>query len=113
MAREVTCISCGRIEYRDTNRGQALFCCDCWLVHNTEALRAISKVSDAVQRGQIQKATAFACVDCGAPAKHYDHRDYTEPLVVEPVCVPCNIKRGPARDSQMRAVLPVSFKQAA
>jgi hypothetical protein len=26
----------------------------------------------------------------------YDHRDYNQPLQVEPVCSPCNISRGPA-----------------
>lgn len=36
------------------------------------------------------------CVDCGAPAQGYDHRDYMRPLVVEPVCRKCNRRRGPA-----------------
>lgn len=39
---------------------------------------------------------SIACVDCGAPAKHYDHRDYSRPLDVEPCCHSCNLRRGPA-----------------
>lgn len=38
---------------------------------------------------------SIACIDCGAAAQHYDHRDYSRPLNVEPVCVSCNCKRGP------------------
>lgn len=37
------------------------------------------------------------CSDCGSEiATVYDHRDYFEPLIVEPVCGSCNVKRGPA-----------------
>jgi len=39
---------------------------------------------------------SIACVDCGKPATVYEHRDYTKPLDVEPVCSSCNRKRGPA-----------------
>lgn len=36
------------------------------------------------------------CVDCSGAAVEYDHRDYRQPLAVEPVCRSCNLKRGPA-----------------
>lgn len=36
------------------------------------------------------------CVDCGDPATGYDHRDYRKPLEVDPVCNPCNRRRGVA-----------------
>lgn len=40
---------------------------------------------------------SIICVDCKrAPAKVYDHRDYSKPLEVEPVCHWCNSRRGPA-----------------
>jgi hypothetical protein len=42
------------------------------------------------------------CVDCGAAAGCYDHRDYSQPLLVEPVCLGCNSKRG-------RGVMPPSL----
>lgn len=34
----------------------------------------------------------------------YDHRDYTKPLSVEPVCRSCNKLRGPAIGSLPRVV---------
>lgn len=34
------------------------------------------------------------CVDCGAIATVYEHRDYGRPLDVEPVCRACNGRRG-------------------
>jgi hypothetical protein len=58
---------------------------------------AHSAVRRAVKRGELQPATVFACVDCGKPAQCYDHRDYSKPLDVEPVCTSCNLKRGPAK----------------
>lgn len=36
------------------------------------------------------------CTDCGKPADRYDHRNYAEPLNVDPVCAGCNALRGPA-----------------
>jgi hypothetical protein len=43
----------------------------------------------------LQPAATKKCVDCGNPAECYDHRDYTRPLKVEPVCKACNNRRGP------------------
>lgn len=51
----------------------------------------------AIKRGRVKPITPDTqCVDCGKPAKHYDHRDYNKPYEVEPVCVSCNIRRGRA-----------------
>ena len=53
-------------------------------------------VHNAIKRGVIPPAKACVCVDCGKPARHYDHRDYNKPLEVEPVCISCNMMRGAA-----------------
>ena len=55
-------------------------------------------VSRTVKSGKLPdlKATEVFCVDCGERATQYDHRDYGEPLKVEPVCRSCNAKRGKA-----------------
>lgn len=58
---------------------------------------AIGAVSKAKLSGQIRPASAHNCVDCGASAAHYDHRDYGRPLDVEPVCHSCNMRRGAAK----------------
>lgn len=41
-------------------------------------------------------ANTYRCVDCGSWASGWEHRDYSEPLKVEPTCSRCNFKRGPA-----------------
>lgn len=43
------------------------------------------------------KSRQYACVDCGGVAIEYDHRDYSRPLEVDPVCHVCNIARGAAK----------------
>ena len=54
-------------------------------------------VQAAVKSGAIPKAKGLTCVDCGREAHVYDHRDYAKPLDVQPVCVSCNLVRGPAK----------------
>jgi hypothetical protein len=53
-------------------------------------------VARAIKRGELKHASELTCVDCGRPASQYDHRDYTKPLQVDPVCRSCNVMRGPA-----------------
>lgn len=68
----------------------------CHRAGNIFLARAIAAMNKARQRGEVPPIKGQLCVDCGAPAKHYDHRDYLRPLDVEPVCVRCNLRRGPA-----------------
>lgn len=51
-----------------------------------------------IRCGAVKPASSHVCVDCGAAACDYDHRDYLKPLDVVPVCRPCNQKRVPAVD---------------
>lgn len=55
---------------------------------------AASAVAKAVKQGDLPPATTVACTDCGKPAFCYDHRDYLQPLLVEPVCKRCDCLRG-------------------
>lgn len=57
--------------------------------------RAITTVAAAVKRGLLPEAETCKCLDCGAQAEQYDHRNYYHPLAVDPVCRRCNLKRGP------------------
>lgn len=62
------------------------------------ALAATRIVHKAIKTGNLPKLDgSIFCVDCGAPARNYDHRDYSKPLEVEPVCHSCNLLRGPAK----------------
>jgi hypothetical protein len=54
-------------------------------------------VSTAIRYGLLPRLDgSIACVDCAAPAQEYDHRDYSKPLEVVPVCKSCNRRRGTA-----------------
>lgn len=59
--------------------------------------KAHQYTSRAIRDGYLPKPSTLICLDCGAPAQVYDHRDYNKPLDVEPVCHACNVKRGPAK----------------
>ena len=104
----ISCLSCARQELRHP---LTKFCHECNAQRFVERARAIRLVYEAVARGDMEAATAFQCVDCGMPARDYEHRDYTKPLDVEPVCPACNYRRGPALDSQMRG-LPYESAQS-
>lgn len=56
---------------------------------------ARAMVAAAIKLRMLQHPENQYCVDCGAQATEYDHRDYNKPLDVDPVCHGCNIKRGP------------------
>jgi hypothetical protein len=72
--------------------------------HNNGRKAAKQKVAMAVKRGDLKPAKAYACTDCGAPATEYDHRDYSKPLNVQPVCSRCNKLRGPGKWVQYEPV---------
>lgn len=58
------------------------------------AASAHSKVNRAKKLGLLPWLDgSIACVDCGGIATDYEHRDYFNPLDVEPVCHRCNLKR--------------------
>lgn len=54
-------------------------------------------VADAIKRGALPSANTQKCTDCGATAECYDHRDYSRPEFVQPVCHSCDTKRGPGK----------------
>lgn len=87
------CRSCGKFEL--AKGGNSGFkCSECRVFGGRHAASAL--VSKAIREGQLKRPAEFACVDCGARAWEYDHRDYNKPLAVEPVCRKCNLNRGPA-----------------
>lgn len=89
------CHECGAMFRGNTRQ---IRCNGCRYDYDAKRLAATRAVRAAVQRGDLPslKTGLVACVDCGARAEHYDHRDYNKPLLVEPVCRICNFQRGPA-----------------
>ena len=60
------------------------------------AVKAHRIVAREIEGGRLARPDTFTCADCGRyEACCYDHRDYTKPLDVIPVCGGCNKLRGP------------------
>ena len=88
-----SCVLCG---VKLDRNALAIYCWDCdakLLADKTKAYRAVNA---AIAAGELQPARSLQCVDCGDPAREYDHRDYSAPLQVVAVCRSCNVRRGPA-----------------
>lgn len=51
---------------------------------------ARAKMRYHVKIGNIPPIKARQCNRCPAQAEHYHHHDYSRPLDVEPLCVPCH-----------------------
>lgn len=65
--------------------------------YNRLKARALARTQYQLSKGLIPRLSGnIPCVDCGAAATCYDHRDYRKPDEVEPVCRACNKTRGPA-----------------
>lgn len=70
-------------------------------------------VAIAIRNGDLPKLDgSVRCMDCGAPAAEYDHRDYKKPLTVDPVCRACNQARGPGlhRDPSETGKRPTNIR---
>jgi len=74
--------------------GSMCFTCVCARVdEQREAYRVFRQaIMDGIVRRLPDGTTK--CVDCGAVATCWEHRDYREPTLVEPACDSCNTKRG-------------------
>jgi hypothetical protein len=98
--RSVICRACGNLH--EDRRSNSRFCHKCSIRHYNDMYAANSAIKPHIKKGLIKCASDCLCIDCGKPAKDNDHRDYLQPLVVEPVCRSCNVKRGPAFNSVYR-----------
>ena len=75
------------------------FCygCNAYISARSGQKRASVFVAKAIKEGVILPACAYQCADCGKQATQYDHRDYSRPLDISPVCGSCNVRRGPGK----------------
>jgi hypothetical protein len=103
------CYECGGVPRRSWNNKPLRHCDDCHKDYHEVKQAAAAALGTALRHGLVRPYHGAACVDCGAPAQCLEHRDYTQPLAVEPCCRSCNMKRPPARwrESQPRFFLPV------
>src|SRR5688572_26318932 len=84
--------------------------------------KAHNKVASEIRAGRLPRLRAFidhppstiVCVDCGTRlANCYDHRDYSQPLKVDPVCTRCNMHRGPGIFSKLTKLSPAERDKTA
>ena len=87
----MNCFLCGGSRYSRWHT-----CEPCAKVWHGLRQRAMIAVRCARLRGDLKNPKELACEDCAGPATEYDHRDYSKPLDVAPVCRTCNQKRGHA-----------------
>src|SRR5688572_22298126 len=97
-----TCKACG-VDFESGARKKKMHCWDCGYLYYREKAAAQVATRREFYQGRIPHPRKLNCVDCGAPANGYDHRDYLKPLEVEAVCRSCNSKRGPAQWSKWRS----------
>ena len=97
------CRICGGVELVRGGGGSSR-CSDCrargahlprssrsdWLGKDT----AQRLVSASIRDGLLPRPRSLLCADCGGGAVEYEHRDYNQPLAVEPICRSCNLRRG-------------------
>lgn len=79
---------------RLNKKAQWVLSADRWLDFHDLQHRALAQVARAVRKGRIPSPKKLRCADCGSRATEYEHRDYNQPLKVDPVCASCNNQRG-------------------
>src|SRR4051812_32736798 len=85
-----TCAGCLK-EFVPGRGGPTFYCVSCKSQTITRRSSIQSMVKTAIRRGQLAPLNPDTkCVDCGEPAKGYEHRDWQKPLEVVPICTSCN-----------------------
>jgi hypothetical protein len=85
-------------KFRSTEKGRESLKKDRNRIRGTAQKRAYYQIEWLVRTGKIPRARDMTCSDCGEPAQVYDHRDYSMPKDVTPVCRKCNASRGTAKN---------------
>lgn len=102
------------VSFETRSRHPRSRCPDCYGLAHYAGMKARAEVNRAIALGRLMPADRFRCTDCPEWATEYEHRDYSRPLAVEPVCASCNCRRGPGSLgnffglSQSQAVSPSS-----
>jgi hypothetical protein len=98
--KSFACTACGSIDLLPGGTCGHL-CNPCKLASGRSiGLTAQQQAHKAVARaracGSLPSPCGQSCADCGGAATEYEHRDYSRPLAVDPICRRCNLRRGPA-----------------
>lgn len=108
MSRVCPCCGVTKLHH-----GGVRYCWDCYDKVKSLLWAAIVAVRKARRNGVLPDPHTQVCADCGKPAFCYDHRDYSRPLDVAPVCRSCNWHRWPAKQFMAGAQAPAANARAA
>lgn len=104
---QLVCVDC-HAPLKQGKRGAPMRChhCACKRYHSRKSAqgKCWNAVAKAIKHGLLKRPAELKCVDCSNAAEVYDHRNYSKPLEVEPVCRACNINRGHANDYEQLGV---------
>jgi len=94
---DLICHAC-KVQFSRTKRysGRAYYCPLCAGEAHYARMYAMAEVHRAIRFGVLMRADQHRCVDCDDWANCWDHRDYSRPFYIEPVCDSCNCLRPPA-----------------
>lgn len=90
----IICTGCGR-----SLRGQhhsTRYCLPCADHVDRIKRSAYARLGWAIRTGAFPDWRGQKCHACEAPAIGYEHRDYSQPFDVRPICKSCNWALGPA-----------------
>lgn len=101
----IAAFSCCRChaDFEERCVGRIRYCPACRAEMHYVRMDATREVQHAVRLGRLLRADQCRCVDCDGWAEVWDHRDYSKPLQVEPVCQSCNMRRGAANFLELPA----------
>lgn len=83
---------------------QSQYCKPCRPIVSNARQNAYYHLGKAIARGDIVHPSTLKCRDCGGGATSYEHRNYSEPLRVDPICFSCNKRRGAAEWPEIGAI---------
>lgn len=89
-----SCKECA-VSFETRSRYPRVRCPDCYGLAHYAGQWARAEVQRAIALGRLMPADSFRCTDCPEWAAEYEHRNYSQPFAVDPVCTSCNCRRGP------------------
>lgn len=89
-----SCKECAS-SFETRSRYARVRCPECYGLAHYAAQWARAQVQRAIILGRLMPASSFRCTDCPEWATEYEHRNYSQPFAVDPVCTSCNCRRGP------------------
>lgn len=90
----IQCAACKRV--LGNQHHSARYCLPCSDAVSDMRKSISKRLRYAIDTGKLKDWRGQKCNFCGESAIGYEHRDYSQPFDVTPICRSCNWKLGPA-----------------